>query len=124
MKKASVVSLVFSCILFVLGVAFVIASFRQALTPVSIQHYAEGFTMRLSINNLSLAISSISLMFLVLGTTLFLSSILLLFLSSYLLISSKNEYIAISQETVSAENTNEKQEVILEEALPKTETKE
>ncbi|MCY1152451.1 MAG: hypothetical protein PQJ45_11510 [Sphaerochaetaceae bacterium] len=94
MKKGSIVSLVFSCIFFVIGLAFVIASFRQALTPVNIQHFAEGFTMRLSINNLSLAISSLSLMFLVLGCNLVISSILLLMLSSYLHVSSmkKTDY--------------------------------
>lgn len=93
MKKGSIVSLVFSCILFVFGVSLVIMSFRQALTPVSIQHYAEGFTMSLSINNLSLAISSISVMFLILGGNLIVSSILLLILSCYLHVSSKSNTV-------------------------------
>ncbi len=88
MKKGSIVSLVFSCIFFVIGFAFIIASFRQALTPVNIQHFAQGFTMRLSVNNLSLAISSLSLMFLVLGCNLVISAILLIMLSSYLHVSS------------------------------------
>jgi Ca2+/H+ antiporter len=106
MKKGSIVSLVFSCIFFVIGLAFIIASFRQALTPVNIQHFAEGFTMRLSINNLSLAISSLSLMFLVLGCSLFISAILLLILFSYLHVSSKDEL----NETVK-NNKNEKRKL-------------
>ncbi len=110
MKKGSIVSLVFSCILFVLSVSLIIASFRQALTPVSIQHYAEGFTMRLSINNLSLAISSISIMFLILGSSLLISSILLLILSSYLLVSSKKEVSEIKIDDVKVERKLEKKE--------------
>ncbi len=89
MKKGSIVSFVFSGILFVFGVGLIISSFRQALTPVSIQHFAEGFTMRLSINNLNLAITSISLMILLLGCSLFISSFLLLILGCYLNVSSK-----------------------------------
>ena len=104
MKKGSIVSLVFSCILFVFGVALVILSFRQAMTPVSVQHYAEGFTMRLSINNLSLAMSSISLMFLVLGGNLIVSSILLLMLSCYLHVSSKS-YSTVSGTTKKVSST-------------------
>jgi len=110
MKKGSIVSLVFSCIFFVLSVSLIIASFRQALTPVSIQHYAEGFTMRLSINNLSLAISSISIMFLILGSSLLISSILLLILSSYLLVSSKKEVSEIKIDDVKVERKLEKKE--------------
>lgn len=90
MKKGSIVSYIFSGILFVFGVGLIISSFRQALTPVSIQHFAEGFTMRLSINNLNLAITSISLMVLLLGCSLLISSILLLILGCYLSVSSKN----------------------------------
>lgn len=110
MKKGSIVSLVFSCIFFVLSVSLIIASFRQALTPVSIQHYAEGFTMRLSINNLSLAISSISIMFLILGSSLLISSILLLILSSYLLVSSKKEVSETVIDDVKVERKLEKKE--------------
>ncbi len=116
MKKGSIVSLIFSCILFVLGVGFVIASFRQALAPVSIQHFAEGFSMRLSISNLTMAISSISLMFLILGSNLIISSILLLFLSCYLNVSSKKVYtsdqgnIEIKDKKVKASKDDEKKE--------------
>jgi hypothetical protein len=117
MKKASVVSLVFSCILFVLGVALIIASFRQALTPVSIQHYAEGFTMRLSINNLSLAITSISLMFLILGCSLFMSSIILLALSSYFLISSKKESLSLKKEKSETKQENITKEKMIEDSV-------
>ena len=98
MKKGSIISLVFSCILFVFGAALVIASFRQAMAPVSIQHYAEGFSMRLSINNLSLAISSISLMFLILGCTLIISSLMLLILTFILHFSTKDEVVALKPE--------------------------
>ncbi len=110
MKKGSIVSLVFSCIFFVLSVSLIIASFRQALTPLSIQHYAEGFTMRLSINNLSLAISSISIMFLILGSSLLISSILLLILSSYLLVSSKKEISENKIDDTKVERKLEKKE--------------
>ncbi len=110
MKKGSIVSLVFSCIFFVVSVSLIIASFRQALTPLSIQHYAEGFTMRLSINNLSLAISSISIMFLILGSSLLISSILLLILSSYLLVSSKKEISENKIDDTKVERKLEKKE--------------
>ncbi|MDC7242788.1 MAG: hypothetical protein PQJ44_02200, partial [Sphaerochaetaceae bacterium] len=78
-------SFVFSGILFIFGIGLVIASFRQALTPISIQHFAEGFTMRMSINNMNYAITSISIMLVIVGCCSFLSSILLLFLGFYLL---------------------------------------
>lgn len=109
MKKGSIVSFIFSCILFVFGVGFIIASFRQAMAPVSIQHFAEGFTMRLSINNLNMAISSISLMLLILGSTFFISSFILLLLSCYLNISSKN--IINNKDEIIETNIQEKNEL-------------
>ncbi|MGD1819439.1 MAG: hypothetical protein ACPKOI_06110 [Pleomorphochaeta sp.] len=122
MKKGSIVSLVFSCLFFVLGVSLVLASFRQALTPVSIQHYAEGFTMRLSINNLNLAISSISLMFLVLGSSLVISSILLLMLSCYLHVSSTKLMHSVNRVTTKeAKVITEKPKKKKKEEAPKKE---
>lgn len=82
MKKGAITSLVFTCVTFVVSIVAIVLSYRSALTPVSIEHLAQGFTLRMSFSSsFGVAISSISVMTMILGCSLLIISVLLLCLT-------------------------------------------
>lgn len=71
MRRNAIVSLVFSLICLVFGVALNVVGFRHALSPVSIQKYVGGFSMSVTVpGSMSFGFSSMSLMLIILGSSL------------------------------------------------------
>lgn len=94
MKKGAITSLVFTCITFVLGIVAIILSFRSALSPVSIEHFSQGFALRMSFSSsFGVAISSISVMTMIFGCSLLIISIILLCLTIRLFYWANNDNV-------------------------------